>query len=97
VGIYTQESNDVFKQWVMSLLLVRNLVTESQIFSIVVFVPFSLNVFFQKHYNSVLNLTFSGHASVHRQHASGQALCSLNSKTNTLKQNATVIREYQRM
>jgi len=74
-----------FKQWVMSLLLARNLVTELQIFYIVWFVPFSLDVFLQKHYNLALNLTFSGHASVHRQHASGQALCSLNSKTNTLK------------
>jgi hypothetical protein len=75
----------LFKQWVTSLLLVRNLVTESEIFYIVRSVPSSLNVFLQKHYNSVLKLTFSSHASVHRQHASGQALHTLNSKTNTFK------------
>jgi hypothetical protein len=55
----------------MSLLLVRNLIIESQTFYIELFVPSSLNVFLEKRYNSVLNLTFSGHALVHRQHASG--------------------------
>ena len=38
-----------FKQWVMSLLLVRKFVTESQVFYVVRFVPSSLNVFLQKH------------------------------------------------
>jgi uncharacterized protein YecE (DUF72 family) len=86
-----------FKQWVMRILLVRNLVTESQISCIVRFFLSSLNVFLQKHCNSVLNLTFSGHTSVYREHASGQALHSWNSKIDTLKQNTTAITEYQKI